>query len=275
MKKYTYLVAFLLVAVFLSSTADAQYTVREYFASVARSNELFRPLQRIELGYGFYNMNTANFQFDYNKTDVNNQLIDTYYVATMKPTAAMSASFGLHFPIAMLRNRGVVAIATTFAYNKMDYETDKFYLTTSNYLTYKFATTQMAARLGVDLMVGNHGILDKSKPTCYTIGLGLAPTQFNMTPSIIGTDGKTTTGDAVSKMKMQPYIKAEIGFMAGLCFKLRATYSFGRADLMRVTTPSAVPASYPLATTFQMRSNLELSFIIMPLSPAWRKSRWY
>jgi hypothetical protein len=275
MKKYTYLVAFLLVAVFLSSTADAQYTVREYFASVARSNELFRPLQRIELGYGFYNMNTANFQFDYNKTDVNNQLIDTYYVATMKPTAAMSASFGLHFPIAMLRNRGVVAIATTFAYNKMDYETDKFYLTTSNYLTYKFATTQMAARLGVDLMVGNHGVLDKSKPTCYTIGLGLAPTQFNMTPSIIGTDGKTTTGDAVSKMKMQPYIKAEIGFMAGLCFKLRATYSFGRADLMRVTTPSAVPASYPLATTFQMRSNLELSFIIMPLSPAWRKSRWY
>jgi len=275
MKKYTYLVAFLLFAVFLSSTADAQYTVREYFASVARSNELFRPLQRIELGYGFYNMNTANFQFDYNKTDVNNQLIDTYYVATMKPTAAMSASFGLHFPIAMLRNRGVVAIATTFAYNKMDYETDKFYLTTSNYLTYKFATTQMAARLGVDLMVGNHGVLDKSKPTCYTIGLGLAPTQFNMTPSIIGTDGKTTTGDAVSKMKMQPYIKAEIGFMAGLCFKLRATYSFGRADLMRVTTPSAVPASYPLATTFQMRSNLELSFIIMPLSPAWRKSRWY
>ena len=275
MKKYTYLVAFLLVAVFLTSTADAQYTVREYFASVARSNELFRPLQRIELGYGFYNMNTANFQFDYNKTDINNQLIDTYYVATMKPTAAMSASFGLHFPIAMLRNRGVVAVATTFAYNKMDYETDKFYLTSSNYLTYKFATTQMAARLGVDLMEGNHGVLDKSKPTCYTIGLGLAPTQFNMTPSVIGTDGKTTTGDAVSKMKMQPYIKAEIGFMAGLCFKLRATYSFGRADLMRVTTPSAVPASYPLATTFQMRSNLELSFIMMPLSPAWRKSRWY
>ena len=275
MKKYTYLVAFLLVAVFLTSTANAQYTVREYFASVARSNEPFRPLQRIELGYGFYNMNTANFQFDYNKTDINNQLIDTYYVATMKPTAAMSASFGLHFPIAMLRNRGVVAVATTFAYNKMDYETDKFYLTTSNYLTYKFATTQMAARLGVDLMVGNHGVLDKSKPTCYTIGLGLAPTQFNMTPSVIGTDGKTTTGEAVSKMKMQPYIKAEIGFMAGLCFKLRATYSFGRADLMRVTSPSAVPASYPLATTFQMRSNLELSFIIMPLSPAWRKSRWY
>ena len=275
MKKYTYLVAFLLVAVFLTSTANAQYTVREYFASVARSNEPFRPLQRIELGYGFYNMNTANFQFDYNKTDINNQLIDTYYVATMKPTAAKSASFGLHFPIAMLRNRGVVAVATTFAYNKMDYETDKFYLTTSNYLTYKFATTQMAARLGIDLMVGNHGVLDKSKPTCYTIGLGLAPTQFNMTPSVIGTDGKTTTGDAVSKMKMQPYIKAEIGFMAGLCFKLRATYSFGRADLMRVTTPSAVPASYPLATTFQMRSNLELSFIIMPLSPAWRKSRWY
>ncbi|MEY4280594.1 MAG: hypothetical protein RLZ39_6 [Bacteroidota bacterium] len=275
MKKYTYLVAFLLVAVFLTSTANAQYTVREYFASVARSNEPFRPLQRIELGYGFYNMNTANFQFDYNKTDINNQLIDTYYVATMKPTAAMSASFGLHFPIAMLRNRGVVAVATTFAYNKMDYETDKFYLTTSNYLTYKFATTQMAARLGVDLMVGNHGVLDKSKPTCYTIGLGLAPTQFNMTPSVIGTDGKTTTGEAVSKMKMQPYIKAEIGFMVGLCFKLRATYSFGRADLMRVTTPSAVPASYPLATTFQMRSNLELSFIIMPLSPAWRKSRWY
>lgn len=275
MKKYTYLVAFLLVAVFLTSTANAQYTVREYFASVARSNEPFRPLQRIELGYGFYNMNTANFQFDYNKTDINNQLIDTYYVATLKPTAAMSASFGLHFPIAMLRNRGVVAVATTFAYNKMDYETDKFYLTTSNYLTYKFATTQMAARLGVDLMVGNHGVLDKSKPTCYTIGLGLAPTQFNMTPSVIGTDGKTTTGEAVSKMKMQPYIKAEIGFMAGLCFKLRATYSFGRADLMRVTTPSAVPASYPLATTFQMRSNLELSFIIMPLSPAWRKSRWY
>ncbi|MDE3254901.1 MAG: hypothetical protein KGN97_02890 [Bacteroidota bacterium] len=275
MKKYTYLVAFLLVAVFLTSTANAQYTVREYFASVARSNEPFRPLQRIELGYGFYNMNTANFQFDYNKTDINNQLIDTYYVATMKPTAAMSASFGLHFPIAMLRNRGVVAVATTFAYNKMDYETDKFYLTTSNYLTYKFATTQMAARLGVDLMVGNHGVLDKSKPTCYTIGLGLAPTQFNMTPSVIGTDGKSTNGDAVSKMKMQPYIKAEIGFMAGLCFKLRATYSFGRADLMRVTTPSAVPASYPLATTFQMRSNLELSFIIMPLSPAWRKSRWY
>lgn len=275
MKKHTYLVAFLLAAVFLTSTANAQYTVREYFASVARSNELFRPLQRIELGYGFYNMNTANFQFDYNKTDINNQLIDTYYVATMKPTAAMSASFGLHFPIAMLRNRGVVAVATTFAYNKMDYETDKFYLTSSNYLTYKFATTQMAARLGVDLMVGNHGVLDKSKHTGYTIGLGLAPTQFNMTPSVIGTDGKTTNGDAVSKMKMQPYIKAEFGFMAGLCFKLRATYSFGRADLMRVTTPSAVPSSYPLATTFQMRSNLELSFIIMPLSPAWRKSRWY
>jgi len=30
-----------------------------------------------------------------------------------------------------------------------------------------------------------------------------------------------------------------------------------------------------LATTFQMRSNLELAFIMMPLSPAWRKSRWY
>jgi hypothetical protein len=63
--------------------------------------------------------------------------------------------------------------------------------------------------------------------------------------------------------------------MAGLNFKLRATYSFGRTDLMRVTTPSAVPSSYPLATTFQMRSNLELAFIMMPLSPAWRKSRWY
>ena len=275
MKKHINLAALILLTILCTSIANAQYTVREYFASVARSNEPFRPLQRIELGYGFYNMNTANFQFDYNKTDINNQLIDTYYVATMKPTAAMSASFGLHFPIAMLRNRGVVAVATTFAYNKMDYETDKFYLTSTNFLTYKFATTQLAARLGVDLMVGNHGVLDKSKPTCYTIGLGLAPTQFNMTPSVIGTDGKSTNGDAVSKMKMQPYIKAEIGFMAGLNFKLRATYSFGRTDLMRVTTPSAVPSSYPLATTFQMRSNLELAFIMMPLSPVWRKSRWY
>ena len=117
MKKYINIAALILLAIFCTSIANAQYTVREYFASVARSNEPFRPLQRIELGYGFYNMNTANFQFDYNKTDINNQLIDTYYVATMKPTAAMSASFGLHFPIAMLRNRGVVAVATTFAFN--------------------------------------------------------------------------------------------------------------------------------------------------------------
>ena len=70
-----------------------------------------------------------------------------------------------------------------------------------------------------------------------------------------------------------PFIKAEGAFRLGWVFKIRAMYTIGDIDLLRIQAaiPGVTDGPFRIVST----NNIVLSFIIMPFSLSWRETDWW
>ena len=107
-------------------------------------------------------------------------------------------------------------------------------------------------------------MLDKSIRACGTIGFGMIP-MASMT--FVNTD------DAQTQFKVCPYIKAEVGVFAGICMKVRASYTMGNFKYLN----KMLVDRGSVEETFTMRgkSIIALSLVFMPLSMDWERSKWW
>ena len=221
--------------------------------------------ERFEIGYSFC-LSSANYQYSARTFNDNTfQVSDTVHNEKIPSKGGFGFMVGTYFPIAHIGNNGRLAISTTFMYNGLLWESGSFsYSSNSQTGTTSegSGTIDVALPIGLDYKFGCDAIQDKSKRFWYTLGAGIYPS-YTMT----GYKGQNGTAS-----HMLPYLKGEVGFFAGICFKVRATYTFGNIKYLNFDETYGNTTS---STSLSAKSGLSLSVILMPMSWKWGRREWW
>ena len=130
-------------------------------------------------------------------------------------------------------------------------------------------TDQFAVPIGINYKVGTDAIASKTKHLGLTLGVGVMP-QLNYT-ALEGLSSSVTTTEAT--FTALPYAKAEIAFFLGICFKLRAMYSFGDVPMIYQEKTITTLTDGPFKLT--NKSNFVFSLVLMPFSYKWDEKSWW
>jgi hypothetical protein len=232
-------------------------------------------LQRFQVGYSFLNAE-ANYRVQYPIENTDPLRIDRYFRDTIiaqdvKNKGGYGITAGTYVPLALLGKRSTLALTIDFVYNtyKWDYTpiTGNIRLLPGQKGVVTGNTTQIGAPIGIDYKFGGDARLDRSRRLCASAGFG-------------GAALSTTTeysGNGNSSLKVYPYIKGEVGVLAGVCLKVRAMYTFGGFRYVNDRGPAADAQTGYFNSTVSLygKSSLAISVIMMPFSKSWEKTRWW
>ena len=230
-------------------------------------------LKRLQFGYS-YVMASADYETkDFFYSDLPGfPSRDTIYKGELKTTAAIGYNIGTYFPLKQLGRKSKLCLSTDFVYNIMTWESTKNPNGLGGLTGFDYSgfTAQMGLPIGLDVKIGTDAMTDKAIRFCTTFGAGVHPSY-----SITALDYDISIDP---KFNTNPYVKAEVGIFAGICFKLRALYTFGNMtyiDYNERKTDEAFLSLTENGSKLTSKSNLTLSLIVMPFSWGWPRSEWW
>ncbi len=239
-----------------------------------------KAFQRFYSGYSFP-MTSATYSERYMYyDDYGDNNMDTTMSKNVRSKGGFGIVLGTYFPIVRLTERTSLNISLDFMYNFLVWDGQMVDPSTFNEDPYEEpgapttnivyeisgATVQWGLPVGVDLKTGGESSLDRADKFSFTLGTGVYPT-LNLTVFEI---------NAGAKFKMQPYLKAELGFFAGINWKMRALYSFGKLDYISYSENySGDTYAYQSDVSLISKSCLTLSLMVTPGSFKWGKAQWW
>ena len=231
-------------------------------------------VQNLELGYGY-----SKAWADYKRIDrairTDGKLYDTTYSLSVSSKFGYSGSFGTSIPLKRLGRVSKLALGVSLVYNAYawDYPTANGAFLTDSGLRYDYskgfifssATLNTGLAISADFKFGTDALMDKQYHWSWTGGVGVMPS-MNVTADFDNAD---------AKFGVQPFVKTEVGFLAGIVVKLRLMYQMGPLTYLD-TKPGTgfVPNSQQ---TIQLigKGNFSASLILMPFSFMYKRGMWY
>ncbi len=233
-------------------------------------------IQRFEIGYSFP-MTTATYTQHYKSyNEYSDDNLDTTMSKNVRTKGGFGITLGHFFPVAKMGEKSSLNISIAFLYNLLVWDADLVsvdgydestgsYSYNTNYVI-SAATVHWGLPMGVDFKTGGEATLDRSNRMSLTLGTGVYP---SMNLTVFETN-------AGAKFKIQPYLKADVGIFAGINWKVRALYSFGKLDYIGYKeSDEGSSYSSEYSTSLVSKSCLTLSLIVMPGSFKWGRSQWW
>lgn len=256
------------MAVLLPILSTAQLrTIRQYMNARENGGNL-GVFQRYQVGYSLP-MASATWMHDLSCQTPDGLIKDTSIVKNMGAAKGWGATSGTHFPIAVMGEKSILAIPVDAIVNLYVWNTGDIAINGGTY-NYDVATMQIGVPVGIDYKTGGDAMLDKSNRISFTAGIGMHP---NMYATAFGP------WNGQAKFRVQPYLKAELGVFAGICFKVRALYTMSDVDLIKANEEQLYGgwSAADESETIRVRSkpNLTLSLLVMPFSWDWKQSQWW
>lgn len=255
--------AFILVLLLTSATlSKAQYGFEAYKLPAA--------ILRIQTGYSVAST-TSQFDGVMRIFDVNNTglvLKDTSWSKNLSSSSTLGFTIGTYMPIQRLGKVSMLAIAANINYNVFKWENVANELYTGTPYSISGSTKQIAVPLSLDLKFGCDATLSKNNRFCATIGGGFQSAFFY---TEMERSSNSTAG-------VNPFVKAEVGLLAGLCMKFQAKYEFGLIENFELISKYNTDVEdLNLAGSFSMSGEPAFTFsvILMPFSWAWQEHGWW
>lgn len=221
------------------------------------------PMEKATYTRTFPVPNTASLRID-------DSYRDTTIQSIISPTSSVGGLLGSYIRLAKLGKASTLNLSVEANIRMLAWDNEESEVTTpdmkkNEVITGK--TTAFGVPLGFDLKFGADAYPDKSYRWCTGFGFG-----FNS-----GSVSTTLNGESNSEIFVRPYLRAEAGVLGGMCFKVRATYTFGKQQYMRSDNSQKNNQGniYPDITLLNSKSSFDLSFIIMPFASTWESSRWW
>lgn len=235
-----------------------------------------KALQRFQIGYSFIMTSATYTEHSYIYDDYGNNNIDTSFSKNSRTKGGFGATLGTYFPIARMGEQSSLNIDLDYMYNLMIWDADMVNLSgydeTQGEYTYSTsynisaATIQMALPIGISYKTGPEATLDRSSKISLSLGTGVYPS-LNLT---------AFESNAGVKLKLQPYLKAELGIFAGINWKVRALYSFGKIDYIGFNNNlKGDTYAYESSASLISKSCFSISVMVMPFSFGYSKSQWW
>lgn len=270
-KAYLFPFIFCLMVSVLWSSKNTQAqlsgrSVGKYLAS-RESGKKMKSYLRYELGYSVSLSNAFFLQDSRYVFPLDNSKRQLLIHKNM-PSRGMSANAATHFPIATVSERSIVsigfgAVANIFSWDLGNVQVDSFFAASS-----PASGFQIGIPVGLDYKYGGEATLDKADKVSFTFGAGVCPT-FYATHIDIGDINQ-------SRFNIQPYLKAELGFFAGIQWKVKAMYLMRSTKVIDISSGdvnlnNSMEYSKTQLTT---GSVFNIGVAIMPFSWDWDKSGW-
>ena len=255
--------AFVLMILPKAGFSQYQHTVEPFFS-------YFRDLKQYDLGFT-YVMPFAHF------AGVVPAYANGIYrgdTTAKRPTPGMGVggSIGLSIPFKATGHISCWAVnfhlmANMYTWTNLNetYEFDGSYKVAAEDLG--ATTMQIALPIGIDYKAGNDAIQTKRLAFGTSLGVGVMP-NYNIT-TLTGVDSIKSHG----AFGFNPYAKIEVGFFAGICWKLRFMYTMGDVTLIDVNKATDYHINGPFKVT--SNGNLMISLVLMPFSGGWYEHSWY
>lgn len=267
--------AWFLLAVFLLSylPSEAQFSSLNRFPKT-KNKERKYPLalhKRMYLGVGKQLMSnpmdirvrdTFYSSFQGFKDKVGGVEKDTSFSLNARLSKSISGFLGVSVPVAMRGERSMFCldIEANIITGALTYDTVVIPL---GYTDLKMAETvpfmMGSLPISFNYKFGGDASLSKDHRTLLSAGAGVAT-------SYIMIDDNTK-GEAL--IKAVPFVKAEVGFVWGVGFKLRGTAYLGNYQLIDYQSKEASTAIGVLSRQYSGQLGYNISLILMPLAPTW------
>jgi len=233
-------------------------------------SQLWGVLQHLEIG-GSASFSSTTYNGSerlYSETGIKTDSSLVFKTKTINPGMSVGGFVGTYFPVAHVGKRGALAISVAAVANMISWSkiADTTYGAYGNGIT--GTTLNTALPIGLDIKWGCEARQSRNYAICYTLGAGVYPS-YSMT-SITDFANKTETNNVFN---VNPYFKAEVGILAGICIKLRAMYSLG--NIQYINAMNKVDATTPGTFTLTGKNTMTVSLVIMPFSYTWKKYGWW
>ena len=203
------------------------------------------------------------------KDKIGGKEIDTTFTTAARLSKSISAFLGVSVPVAMPNERSMFCldIEANILTGALTYDTVVVPL---KYRDLKMAETIpfMVASLPISFnyKFGGDASLSRDNRTLLSAGAGIATSYIT-----IDDNTKDDNTKAEALIKAVPFIKAEVGFVWGVGFKVRGTAYLGNYNLIDYQSTEASTAVGMLSRQYSGPLGYNVSVIIMPLAFTWDK----
>ena len=229
-------------------------------------------LQRYEIGYS-YSIANATYKSQYS----NGANGDTTLSKNVTSTAGIGAQIGFTIPITRIGGKCMLALGLGYQYNMYtwDYKTPNFdgsykdgdgnVIFDLSTISTSAASLQMGLPISADFKFGNDAFLRKNQRWGCTFGAGVLPV------AAVTAD----FDNAGFGFGAAPFVKAEVSFFAGICFKLRGQYAIGYLPFYDAQNSLGALTDYAVKSSLTGKQQMTFSLILMPFSFAWQEHGWW
>lgn len=253
----------ILVTSFLKTNAQYRKSMQDYYyKKVIHSNRFWH---RMSIGSGKHYL-SGKINMKYEGWDITNNDI---YKKELNEKARVKRNWtgyiGSYFPVTIVSDNSMLVVNTELMVSMASLIYDSLVFLGTN----KYAEDQDAYKLGalisMEYRLGGDITLNKKDAAIFTIGLGV-------NPCIVNSDDY----DIIVPYKFIPFLKAELGFFAGIACKIRGIMYFGNSVYAdkETTGISNTGVGDHLKTYISGTNGLDLAIVLMPFSYKWNDQKW-
>ncbi len=249
----------------------------QYFYFYANPFAFGTQVSRYTTGINFVNV-TAEYTGVVPRYDTyHNAVGDTFITRTLKSSNGAGYAVGVTMPILRTGRRSSFDLSVDLHFNSYIFTDVNEGVTSAgeNYLpggqiSLATVTNQIALPLSIDFKSGSDAIAIRTTRFGFVLGAGVMPKMQSTTYS--GFSSTTAVIDNKSTTTFTPFAKAEFSAYWLFCFRVKAFYSFGGAQLMQIQSLSANSIT-PITSTLTEKSSMVISLTVLPFSFLWYKER--
>jgi hypothetical protein len=181
---------------------------------------------------------------------------------------SVSGYAAVYFPLSYIGQNSMLALNTGLYFTTNSWDLGNTSLDPNNIVNNTASEKYIGVPIGVDFIYGGEATFNKQNKVTLRGGVGAMP-YFAM--------GKLEDGsEKYSKLGLQPYAKAELGFFLGVEWKIRGMVAIGTRTLYdyHAGDYNLNESSYYVANSFKVRSSYTIGLAVFPFSMHWENDKW-
>jgi hypothetical protein len=196
--------------------------------------------------------------------------VSLYHEGPSVSKGGLGINVGTYYRLLKIGKRTAVAFDMNYMFSWMKWKGIGTGFYTDKTWNEGGSTWQLQVPLGLELKFGSDARLEKNHRFCMSFGGGVMPL---MSSSKLSDTVKRKGREF--NFGYQPYVKAELGIMMGICWKLRLMYSVG--DIQLLTDYGTDHKDPHSVSKFEMKGNSAITFsiVMMPFSHDWPDNGWW
>lgn len=181
---------------------------------------------------------------------------------------AYSGGGAVYFPLSYFGSQSLLALNVGIYGTANVWNIGNTSLDASRVTTYDAKDMFIGAPIGIDIIYGGEATLNKVNKITLRGGAGLMP--------YFATGELADGSQNYSKVSIKPYVKAELGFFAGVEWKLRGMVIAGSRTIYDYHTGdyNLRDSDYYYSMNFKIRPTYSVGLVVFPFSFGWENDKW-